>query len=1082
MSTRRRPHIATFVALLVTLAFGTQVSLAARSADPSLVLPQPINVVATDNSSVTISWPQLPERLGVVGYRVYVNGAEKATVEPDRGWRRKDIQQFTVGGLSCGTGYQISVEAFDRADNRSPRASTTVSTNACSDTAPPTAPTAVRQVAATESSVVLAWASSTDNVGVTEYGLYAAGVGVGSVSAPTATFSNLECDKAYLIGIDAADAASNRSTRVTSYFKTAPCPKVNKAPSTPTNVSVTGTTATSVSIAWSPSTDDVSVSGYGLYRSGTRVSETPSTKTTYTGLTCGITYDLGIDAFDGAGSRSAVVAISVPTSPCQAAPTSSGVVSQTIANGSTVSATVGWRGVYDKNGDKVEDDPGSIQFLVDGKQVLSEINPPFGDTDGFWDSTSVSDGPHTFQVRAVNDNGTLLATNTVTATVKNAVASVGPAQPASDTTAPTPPGNPRVVSATSTSATISWTAATDNVAVVGYRLMRGTALVGTTTATTATFNGLTCGTGYQVSVDAHDAAGNTSSAAKLSITTAACTDTQAPTAPGNVTASARTATSLALMWTASTDNVGVVGYGIYKGGVLIGTTAGTTGIVDGLDCGTNYTLAVDAFDASGNNSDEVVVMVATTACADVSAPTVPKGLTASASTSTGLTLDWTASTDDVGVTGYDVYRNGTKVGSSITPKYVASGLTCGTTYTFAVAAFDAAGNRSVQAQLASSTSACALATGGVHVWLSPSGSDNCSRDKPTAPCATLSKAYQVAQPSDVVEIAAGKYSGSATLAPDASKTSSSDVVFRPAAGASVTFEQQLVVTASHVTVDGSAGAGGTMSFTRGFKVDSMSSSSLTNDVTLSHLDATGEQSQVYSSNAVTISNVSMGGFCQAGAPGADALNIGESSGGVPTNLVIEDSDIGDICYFPPEHPDCVAIFGVDGLVFRRNRVFWCGTQGFYTKSDFGGRINNLLVENNWFGDLTRPGQSDAYYSVQINDGTNLVFRYNSIATGVDGSMNIDAPGPVSVYGNAGQLWGCPGGASYAYNVWSNAKCSSTDIQADPKFVNPTGGADFDLRLQAGSPAVGRGDPGRYPATDIEGQARTSPPDAGADQR
>ena len=200
MPTRRRPHIATFVALLVTLAFGTQVSLAARSAEPSLVPLQPINVVATDSSSVTISWPQLPERLGVVGYRVYVNGVEKATVEPDRGWRRKDTQQFTMGGLSCGTGYQISVEAFDRADNRSPRASTTVSTNACSDTTPPSAPSAVRQIAATESSVVLAWAPSTDNVGVTEYGLYAAGVGVGSVSAPTATFSNLECDKAYLIG------------------------------------------------------------------------------------------------------------------------------------------------------------------------------------------------------------------------------------------------------------------------------------------------------------------------------------------------------------------------------------------------------------------------------------------------------------------------------------------------------------------------------------------------------------------------------------------------------------------------------------------------------------------------------------------------------------------------------------------------------------------------------------------------------------------------------------------------------------------------------------------------------------------
>ena len=77
-----------------------------------------------------------------------------------------------------------------------------------------------------------------------------------------------------------------------------------------------------------------------------------------------------------------------------------------------------WRAVYDANGDKVEDDPGSIQFLVDGKQVLSEINAPFGDTFATG-SITVGNGQHTFQVRALNDSGTLLATNTVTATIAN---------------------------------------------------------------------------------------------------------------------------------------------------------------------------------------------------------------------------------------------------------------------------------------------------------------------------------------------------------------------------------------------------------------------------------------------------------------------------------------------------------------------------------------------------------------------------------------------------------------------------------------------------------------------------------------
>ena len=79
-----------------------------------------------------------------------------------------------------------------------------------------------------------------------------------------------------------------------------------------------------------------------------------------------------------------------------------------------------WRAVYDANGDKVEDDPGSVQFVVDGTQSCStEIDAPFGDNVGFWASTSVKDGAHTFEVRAVNGSGTVLAKNTVTATVAN---------------------------------------------------------------------------------------------------------------------------------------------------------------------------------------------------------------------------------------------------------------------------------------------------------------------------------------------------------------------------------------------------------------------------------------------------------------------------------------------------------------------------------------------------------------------------------------------------------------------------------------------------------------------------------------
>ena len=67
------------------------------------------------------------------------------------------------------------MDVFDREDDRSDVVSTTVSTSACPDTAAPSAPAGIRQVATTESSVMLAWTPSSDNVGVVEYGLYDSG-------------------------------------------------------------------------------------------------------------------------------------------------------------------------------------------------------------------------------------------------------------------------------------------------------------------------------------------------------------------------------------------------------------------------------------------------------------------------------------------------------------------------------------------------------------------------------------------------------------------------------------------------------------------------------------------------------------------------------------------------------------------------------------------------------------------------------------------------------------------------------------------------------------------------------------------
>src|SRR5262249_12053335 len=89
--------------------------------------------------------------------------------------------------------------------------------------------------------------------------------------------------------------------------------------------------------------------------------------------------------------------------------------------------------------------------------------------------------------------------------------------------------------------------------------------------------------------------------------------------------------------------------------------------------------------------------------ADTSAPSVPAGVAATALSNTQVNLSWSTSTDNVGVTGYKVFRNGTQVGNATNTSYQDTGLSGGATYGYTVAAYDAAGNTSAQSSSVSVT-------------------------------------------------------------------------------------------------------------------------------------------------------------------------------------------------------------------------------------------------------------------------------------------------------------------------------------------------------------------------------------------
>lgn len=179
----------------------------------------------------------------------------------------------------------------------------------------------------------------------------------------------------------------------------------------------------------------------------------------------------------------------------------------------------------------------------------------------------------------------------------------------------------------------------------------------------------------------------------VQFTTHSILDGEAPSVPENLEAESVTETGLVLKWDASTDNIGMAGYYVYQGGSQLNggaLVAGTSYAVSGLSIGNTYSFTVRAVDAANNVSDASQPLEV--AITDITPPAIPGGLKSSVYTLTGFTLSWDASTDNVGVAGYDIFQNDELIASVTNTNRVFAGLASAATYTFKVRAKDAADN------------------------------------------------------------------------------------------------------------------------------------------------------------------------------------------------------------------------------------------------------------------------------------------------------------------------------------------------------------------------------------------------------
>ncbi len=452
------------------------------------------------------------------------------------------------------------------------------------------------------------------------------------------------------------------------------CQRDIQAPTVPTNASADVDAGGGVKVSWSQSTDDFpGFIGYEVLRNDRVIS--PLVYGSNHVDPAGTTEDrYFVRAVDPAGNRSA----------------STSVLTADVAGDTSpprtprdLAATLLPDDSVDLSWTASTDNVGVDHYLVfrNGVEILQVPG----------DETTVNivglgAGSHWLQVRAVDAAG-----NESYKTPSVRVDIEGP-----DIQKPSIPGNPTATYDEATELiTFSWTASVDDTGVEGYIVRRNLTDVADVDGDTLSVD-LDLGPGgHYLQVRAYDLAGN-ESWKTLPVFIEVGPDIENPRTPRDLTVIALPDGSVDAAWTASTDNVGVDHYIVYRNSVEILQVPGdetTVNIVD-LGAGTHY-IQVRAVDAAGNQSYKTPSAMVVIEGPDTENPRTPRDLTATAQPDGSVIATWTASTDNVGVDHYRVTRNLAEVaivpGTETTA--VITGLGPGDHY-IQVQAFDAAGNSS----------------------------------------------------------------------------------------------------------------------------------------------------------------------------------------------------------------------------------------------------------------------------------------------------------------------------------------------------------------------------------------------------
>lgn len=348
----------------------------------------------------------------------------------------------------------------------------------------------------------------------------------------------------------------------------------------------------------------------------------------------------------------------------------------TVTGKTHTTITLGWAGSSDNI--KVK----GYQLYRDGKKITTTTKTVYTN------KSLIPGRNYTYTVKAYDEAGNLSeSSNTVIATTL------------SDLQSPSTPKSLRATAATFNTISIAWEPSADDVGIKDYEIYCNGKKIASPAATYYECKRLKPGTSYTFYIKACDKAGNYSAESNR-ISAGTTPDNAAPSIPAELRTSSVTVTEVNLAWQPALDNVKVKGYDILRDGVKIATTSKTSYCNKNLTPGKNYAYSVRASDTSGNISKSSKALNVTT-LKDSQPPAAPTKLRVTDIKGSNIYLEWTASTDNAKVTGYQIYCNGIVIATAArTSRVVKSPFGLGVDM-YWIKAYDQSGNLSPSSNIIS---------------------------------------------------------------------------------------------------------------------------------------------------------------------------------------------------------------------------------------------------------------------------------------------------------------------------------------------------------------------------------------------